>query len=234
MIRRGPCESCVSCPHSIRRTTSPPTSSLRTWPLGRAFRETDLAEADLDTIVRNMISGEYRDPLRVVAFNIVEGWSRDVSEEIAYDVLDRAYDADTTLSVGAKRFIDRHVTAGVKRPSAPSVSARTRSVGPQEGVGRIDFSGRPPDTGAMGVRTRGLDIKAGAAKLKADRAARLEAELVVDRWNRRLATGRDMLWSPTIRAALLAGTPWLDVFCPGCWTSGRSTCGPSTAIRWPW
>jgi hypothetical protein len=35
----------------------------------------------------------------------------------------------------------------------------------------------------MGVRTRGLDIKAGAAKLKTDRAARLEAELVVDRWN---------------------------------------------------
>ena len=28
-----------------------------------------------------------------------------------------------------------------------------------------------------------------------------------------------MLWSPTIRAALLAGTPWLDVFCPGCGTS---------------
>jgi hypothetical protein len=28
----------------------------------------------------------------------------------------------------------------------------------------------------MGVRTRGLDIKAGAAKLKADKAARMEAE----------------------------------------------------------
>jgi hypothetical protein len=89
--------------------------------LGRAFRETDLAEADLGTIVHNMISGEYRNPLRVVAFNTVEGWSRDVSEEIAYDVLDRAYDADTTLSVGAKRFIDRHVTPGAKRPLAPSV-----------------------------------------------------------------------------------------------------------------
>ena len=89
--------------------------------LGRAFRETDLAEADHDTIVRNMISGEYRNPLRIVAFNTVEGWSRDVSEEIAYDVLDRAYDADTTLSAGAKRFIDLHVTPGVKRPPAPSV-----------------------------------------------------------------------------------------------------------------
>jgi hypothetical protein len=55
--------------------------------------------------------------------------------------------------------------------------------------------------------------------LKADRAARLEAELVVDRWNLGLATGRDVLWSPTIRAALLAGTPWLDVYCPGCGTS---------------
>jgi hypothetical protein len=74
----------------------------------------------------------------------------------------------------------------------------------------------------MGVRTRRLDIKAGAAKLKADKVARLEAELVIDRWNRRLATGRDMLWSPTIRAALVAGTPWLDVFCPGC--------GPSRVI----
>jgi hypothetical protein len=73
--------------------------------LGRAYRETDLAEADHDTIVRNMISGEYSDPLRVVALDAVEGWCRDVSEEIAYDVLDRAYDADTTLSPGAKRFI---------------------------------------------------------------------------------------------------------------------------------
>jgi hypothetical protein len=36
----------------------------------------------------------------------------------------------------------------------------------------------------MGVRTRGLDIKAGAAKLKADRAARLEARLVIVRRQR--------------------------------------------------
>jgi hypothetical protein len=48
-------------------------------------------------------------------------------------VLDRTYDADATLSVGVKRFIDRHVTQGVKRPSAPSVR-REPAVGPQEGV----------------------------------------------------------------------------------------------------
>jgi hypothetical protein len=87
---------------------------------GRSFLETDVTQADRATIVSNMISGEYRDPLRVVAFNTGEGWSRDVSEEIAYDVLDRAYDADTALSAGAKRFIDRHFD-DQRRPRSPSV-----------------------------------------------------------------------------------------------------------------
>ena len=102
--------------------TSRSTSSSRTSATWAArFERRTLLKPDHDTIVRNMISGQYQDPLRVVAFNTVEGWSRDVSEEIAYDVLDRAYDADTTLSAGAKRFIDLHVTTGVKRPPAPSV-----------------------------------------------------------------------------------------------------------------
>jgi hypothetical protein len=71
----------------------------------------------------------------------------------------------------------------------------------------------------MGVRTRGLDMKAGFRRDAADKAARAEAEAVIQRWNDQLAIGRGILWSPTIRAALLAGTPWLDVFCPGCGTS---------------
>jgi hypothetical protein len=62
-------------------------------------------------------------------------------------------------------------------------------------------------------------MKAGFKRDAADRAARAEAKTVIQRWNDQLALGRDMLWSPTIRAALLAGTPWLDVFCPGCGTS---------------
>ena len=41
------------------------------------------------------------------------------------------------------------------------------------------------------------------------------------------AAGRDMLWSPTIRAALIAGTPWLDHF-----LSRLRDDAPSTATRW--
>jgi hypothetical protein len=88
---------------------------------GIAYDETDPAQADRETIIRNFLSGQYSNALRVVAFNTVEGWSRDVSEDIAGEVLDRAYDADDNLTDATKRFIDRHVTAGGKRPPAPSV-----------------------------------------------------------------------------------------------------------------
>jgi hypothetical protein len=50
----------------------------------------------------------------------------------------------------------------------------------------------------------------------AEKAARDEAVAVVERWNAALTSGRGALWSPTIRCAVMAGTPWLDIHCPGC------------------
>jgi len=35
----------------------------------------------------------------------------------------------------------------------------------------------------------------------------------------RIAAGREAWVSPSIGAALVAGYPWLDVYCPGCRTS---------------
>jgi len=46
--------------------------------LGKAYVETDITEADRETTIRNFISGQYSNALRVVAFNTAEGWSRDV------------------------------------------------------------------------------------------------------------------------------------------------------------
>jgi hypothetical protein len=50
---------------------------------GLAYDETDPAKADREIIIRNFLTGQYSDALRVVAFNTTEGWSRDVSEDIA-------------------------------------------------------------------------------------------------------------------------------------------------------
>jgi hypothetical protein len=40
----------------------------------------------------------------------------------------------------------------------------------------------------------------------ADKAAHADAKALIERWNEQLAAGRDMLRSPTVRAALLADT----------------------------
>ena len=88
---------------------------------GIAYDETDPAEADRETIICNFLTGQYGNALRVVAFNTAEGWSRDVSQDIAGEVLERAFDADVNVSEDTKRFIDRHMTPGEKRPPAPSV-----------------------------------------------------------------------------------------------------------------
>ena len=57
--------------------------------LGRAFVETDAAKADEATVIENILTGEYSCPLSVVAFNTVEGWARDVTEDIAREVMRR-------------------------------------------------------------------------------------------------------------------------------------------------
>ena len=58
--------------------------------LGRAWRETDEAGANRAALVRNLLDGQYEHPVRIVAFNTTEGWSRDVSVDIA-DELRRRY-----------------------------------------------------------------------------------------------------------------------------------------------
>ena len=37
--------------------------------LGTAFTETDVEQADLETVITDLMSGQYSDPVRVVAFN---------------------------------------------------------------------------------------------------------------------------------------------------------------------
>ena len=54
--------------------------------LGTAFPKTDVDKADLETLIGDLMSGQYGDPVRVVAFNTAEGWSQGVSSEIAQDL----------------------------------------------------------------------------------------------------------------------------------------------------
>src|SRR5262249_12723772 len=55
--------------------------------------------------ISNIINGEYSNPVRVVAFNSAEGWSRDVTENIAEAVLERG-ETEGHLSESAKKFVE--------------------------------------------------------------------------------------------------------------------------------
>jgi hypothetical protein len=57
---------------------------------GRAWRETQEAHADRQSVLTDLVSGQYEHPLRIVAFNTAEGWARDVTAELAAEVLARA------------------------------------------------------------------------------------------------------------------------------------------------
>ena len=57
--------------------------------LGRAWRETGEERTDWNTVITDLMDGQYPDPVRIVAFNTGERWSRDVSEEIADEIAQR-------------------------------------------------------------------------------------------------------------------------------------------------
>ncbi len=58
--------------------------------MGCAWRETDVENADREMLIRDLVDGQYSRPVRIVAFNTTEGWSRDVTVDIA-DELRRRY-----------------------------------------------------------------------------------------------------------------------------------------------
>src|SRR5215472_4300753 len=74
--------------------------------LGRAYRETDAAQADPKTVVADLLSGQYRHPLRVVAFNTAEGWARDLSADIARQVLTRARELEHEWPAAVRDFVE--------------------------------------------------------------------------------------------------------------------------------
>src|ERR1700758_3914526 len=73
--------------------------------LGRAWRETDEAGANRATLVRSLLDGQYENPVRIVAFNTAEGWSRDVTVDIA-DELRRRYVETDELSLSILAFLE--------------------------------------------------------------------------------------------------------------------------------
>jgi hypothetical protein len=53
---------------------------------GRAYCETNVEATDLETVIQDLLDGQYWHPMRVVSFNTAEGWSRDISADVAAEL----------------------------------------------------------------------------------------------------------------------------------------------------
>jgi hypothetical protein len=75
--------------------------------IGCSWRETDAERADRETLIRELVDGQYRRPVRIVAFNSSEGWCRDVTVDIA-DELRRRYIELGEVPDSILDFMDAH------------------------------------------------------------------------------------------------------------------------------
>jgi hypothetical protein len=71
----------------------------------RAYSETSEERTDLETVIADLLSGQYANPIRVVAFNTTEGWSADVSEDVAREIMRRVDLAGDELPPPLEAFV---------------------------------------------------------------------------------------------------------------------------------
>ena len=89
---------------------SPPLAPVQGGPLyfvlcdygpkiGRAYHETDPDRADRETILTFLIRGEYTGPVQVLEVDLAAGRARDVSTELAHEILERTWLDDLPADV---------------------------------------------------------------------------------------------------------------------------------------
>lgn len=76
---------------------------------GCAWRETDEQDTDRDTIIRDLLSGQYAYPVRIVVFNAFEGHARDATSEIADELAEAAAD-NTEITPTLQAFVEANAT----------------------------------------------------------------------------------------------------------------------------
>jgi hypothetical protein len=86
--------------------------------LGRVWREAD-EHAGLEAVLRELLTGQYRNPIEVVGFNKVEGWSQDVSHNVAQEVRRRCDLHGRDVPSDIQDFVDRHDTVDRSQLSLP-------------------------------------------------------------------------------------------------------------------
>jgi hypothetical protein len=91
--------------------------------LGRSWRETDEGHTDLAALIVDFLDGQYNDPVRVVAFNLADGWVRDASQEVADLITHGCVRDGFDVPPFLRSFIEKHGSGRPVRQSPPLADA---------------------------------------------------------------------------------------------------------------
>ena len=85
---------------------------------GRVWCETDYEHTGLETVIQDLLTGQYNNPSRVVAFNTAEHWSQDVSADVALELRRRCDLQGRDIPFFLQDFTDYYLAPGTRRTGA--------------------------------------------------------------------------------------------------------------------
>jgi hypothetical protein len=88
------------------------------------YREAELERTAPETIIADLMSGQFNDPVRVFAFNTLEHWASDISAEVAAEIQIRCDIDGEPVPEHLVDFVEHHAASA--RPLARPVSAHGR------------------------------------------------------------------------------------------------------------
>lgn len=98
----------------------------------------EVERTDFETIIADLLAGQFSDPVRVVAFNTLEHWSEDMSVEIVSEIQARCDIESAPIPDYLKEFAERHgaaIFAGSTERDRDSCK-RVRRISLQDGSSR--------------------------------------------------------------------------------------------------
>ena len=75
------------------------------------YREAEVERTDLETIIADLMSGQFNEPVRVVAFNTLEHWVKDVSADVSAEIQARCDIDGEPIPDYVRDFVKRHVAS---------------------------------------------------------------------------------------------------------------------------
>ena len=85
---------------------------IRAGRLGRVWCEASVEATDLETVIQDLLEGQYYNPIGVFGFNPWEGWSRDVSADVAQELRRRCDLQLRDVPSNIQDFVERHENRG--------------------------------------------------------------------------------------------------------------------------